>query len=220
MQHGKKAPLSHHWNSLSKFAIFSRLMTSIFFFQRKLLIRNGNNFTILFYHYSQKKDIYGMEGRPTRYRSEFSEQAEKLCKLGATDKEVADFFHVSDRTINRWKQSHFEFCQSLKNGKILADANVADRLYQRAMGFEHDSEEIKVVSDGSGLGSSIERVPIKKIYPPDTTAAIFWLKNRQKDKWRDKQEMGITDKEGNDVSSLTDEELTNKIAKIENALAK
>lgn len=54
------------------------------------------------------------------------------------------------------------------------------------MGFEHDSEEIKVVSDGQGQGSSIERVPVRKIYPPDTVAAIFWLKNRQPGKWRDK----------------------------------
>lgn len=76
----------------------------------------------------------------------------------------------------------------------MADANVADRLYQRAMGFEHDSEEIKVVE------GSIERVPIRKIYPPDTVAAIFWLKNRQRDKWRDKVETGFTDGQGNDVA--------------------
>lgn len=131
-------------------------------------------------------------GRPTRYRAEFNEQAEKLCKLGATDMELADFFQVDVATINRWKLAHPNFCESIKSGKTLADANVADRLYQRAMGFEHDSEEIKVVSDGMGLGSSVERVPVKKIYPPDTAAAIFWLKNRQKDKWREKTEVDQT----------------------------
>jgi hypothetical protein len=55
------------------------------------------------------------------------------------------------------------------------------------MGFEHDSEEIKVISMGKE-GSAIERVAIRKIYPPDPTAAIFWLKNRQSAKWRDKHE--------------------------------
>jgi hypothetical protein len=60
------------------------------------------------------------------------------------------------------------------------------------MGFEHDSEEIKVVSDGQGQGSSIERVPVRKIYPPDTVAAIFWLKNRQRDKWKDKTETELS----------------------------
>jgi len=137
-----------------------------------------------------------MAGRPTDYREEYNEQAEKLCKLGATDKELADFFEVAESTINEWKLAHSEFSESIKKGKTLADANVADRLYQRAMGFEHDSEEIKVVSDGKGEGSSIERVPVRKIYPPDTVAAIFWLKNRQKDKWRDKQEMDVRHPEG------------------------
>lgn len=122
-------------------------------------------------------------GRPTLYKEEFNEQVEKLCKLGATDNEIADFFDVDVSTINNWKQSHPEFFESIKKGKILADSNVADRLYQRALGFEHDSEEIKV-ADGAVI-----RVPIRKIYPPDATAAIFWLKNRRSKEWRDKQEV-------------------------------
>jgi hypothetical protein len=137
-----------------------------------------------------------MAGRPTDYREEYCEQAEKLCKLGATDKELADFFDVAESTINEWKLAHPEFSESLKKGKTLADANVAERLYQRAMGFEHDSEEIKVI-DGS-----IERVEVRKVYPPDTVAAIFWLKNRQKKKWRDKTETGLTDSDGNDVQTV------------------
>lgn len=122
-------------------------------------------------------------GRPTDYREEYNEQVEKLCRLGATDKELADFFEVTEQTINNWKDSHPRFFESIKKGKIEADANVADRLYQRALGFEHDSEEIKV-ADGEVI-----RVPIRKIYPPDPTAAIFWLKNRRSKEWRDKQEI-------------------------------
>jgi hypothetical protein len=129
-------------------------------------------------------------GRPTLYKEEFNEQVEKLCKLGATDNEIADFFEVDVSTINNWKISHPEFFESIKKGKILADSNVADRLYQRALGFEHDGEEIKI-ADGEVI-----RVPIRKIYPPDATAAIFWLKNRRSKEWRDKQEVeqsgGIT----------------------------
>lgn len=138
------------------------------------------------------------EGRPTSYKPEYCEQALKLCKLGSTDDEIADFFGVATRTIYRWRNTHPEFCQALKLGKQEADANVADRLYQRAMGFEHDAEEIKIVKN------KIERLKVRKIYPPDTTAAIFWLKNRQKDKWRDKTEFGQTDAEGKDVQALTD----------------
>lgn len=131
-------------------------------------------------------------GRPTKYKPELSEQVYKLCLLGATDKEMADILDVTESTFNLWKKEHPEFSESLKKGKSVADANVADRLYQRAMGFEHDSEEIKVVAVGNNNGSEIERVPIRKIYPPDPTAAIFWLKNRQPSKWRDKQELGVT----------------------------
>lgn len=129
-----------------------------------------------------------MAGRPTKYKKEYDDQAFKLCLLGATDKEIADFFDVAESTINEWKLEFPEFSESLKKGKTLADANVGQRLYERALGFEHDSEEIKVVSMGKE-GSEIERVPIRKIYPPDTVAAIFWLKNRQPSKWRDKQEV-------------------------------
>ena len=156
-------------------------------------------------------------GRPTLYQDEFCEQVEKLCKLGATDKEIADFFDVAESTINNWKLEYPEFLESIKKGKLLADANVAERLFQRAMGFEHDSEEIKVVSDGQGLGSSIERVPIRKIYPPDTTAAIFWLKNRQKEHWRDKIETGLTDKEGNDVKPFSDSQVEKILHEIKSA---
>ena len=121
-------------------------------------------------------------GRPTKYKADYAEKVYKLCLLSATDKDIADFFEVEESTVNKWKLDHPQFSESIRAGKSQADANVADRLYQRAMGFEHDSEEIKIV------GSQVERVPVRKIYPPDTTAAIFWLKNRQRANWRDKTE--------------------------------
>ncbi len=68
-------------------------------------------------------------GQPTKYRAEFAEQAEKLCKLGMTDDELGMFFEVDERTINNWKHAYREFCHALKRGKLIADANVADRLY-------------------------------------------------------------------------------------------
>jgi hypothetical protein len=134
------------------------------------------------------------EGRPTKYSPDYNSQVEKLCKLGAIDKEIADFFGIAESTLNLWKTEYPKFSESIKAGKTLADSCVADRLYQRAMGFEHDSEEIKVISVGKE--SVIERVPIRKIYPPDATSAIFWLKNRRPDKWRDKQEIAHTLPEG------------------------
>ncbi len=119
-------------------------------------------------------------GRPTKFKAEYIEQAEKLCRLGATDKEVSDFFDVSESTLNKWKLDHPEFSESLKRGKTIADAEVADKLFKRATGYSHDAIKIMQYE-----GQPIE-VPYTENYPPDTTACIFWLKNRRPDIWRDK----------------------------------
>lgn len=125
-------------------------------------------------------------GRPTKYKNEYAEQARKLCLLGATDAEMADFFDVDESTINNWKNDFPEFLESIKKGKLLADANVADRLYRRAMGYEAPDVDIRVVE------GEIIQTPMVKYYPPDTPAAIFWLKNRQKAIWRDKVENEVS----------------------------
>lgn len=123
-------------------------------------------------------------GRPSSYRPEYAGQALKLCRLGATDKELADFFDVSEQTLNAWKKQFPEFLESLKNGKAISDAEVADKLFSRATGYEHPEDDIRVVK------GQIVITPTIKHYPPDTTAAIFWLKNRRPDLWRDKPEGG------------------------------
>lgn len=131
--------------------------------------------------------------------------------LGAKDTEIADVFGVSEVTLNNWKSKHPEFLQSLREGKTVADAEVAERLYQRAMGYEHPEDDIRTVSIAGG-GSEIVITPTIKRYPPDTTAGIFWLKNRQRDKWRDKVETGITDNEGKDVKPPDLNEAARRIA--------
>ena len=128
--------------------------------------------------------------RPTKYQEAYAEQARKLCLLGYTDAELADFFEVSEATINNWKLEYPEFLESIKKGKAVADADVSDRLYQRAMGFVAPDIDIRVIEN------RIVETPLKKYYPPDTTAAIFWLKNRQKDKWREKQDVNHTSDDG------------------------
>ena len=121
--------------------------------------------------------------RPSKYKPEFIAQAEKLCRLGATDIEVADFFDVDVRTLYRWKGEQEAFCQALKAGKDVSDERVERSLFSRATGYEHDEVDIRV------LGGEIVQTPIRKFYPPDTTAAIFWLKNRKPAQWRDKQDV-------------------------------
>lgn len=126
-------------------------------------------------------------GRPSRYKEEFNDQAQKLCRLGATDKELADFFGVAVSTLNLWKKSHPQFSESLKAGKQLADAEVADKLFLRATGYSHPDVHI------SNYQGEVTITPITKHYPPDPTSMIFWLKNRRPDLWRDKPEPEDTD---------------------------
>lgn len=130
------------------------------------------------------KEQHEKVGRPSKYDPAYCEQAIKLCRLSATDQEMADFFGVSTATFYLWQKEHPEFSEALKEGKAQSDAAVASRLYDRAMGYSHPAVKIHVTKDGDVI-----QVPYTEHYPPDTAAAIFWLKNRQRGKWRDKQEV-------------------------------
>lgn len=125
-------------------------------------------------------------GAPTKYKAEYAELARKYCLLGATDAELADFFDVVESTINLWKVTHSEFSEAIKKGKGQADAEVASKLFHRATGYEHSDVDIKMFE-----GQIIE-TPLVKHYPPDTAAAIFWLKNRQRASWKDKHDIDHT----------------------------
>ena len=120
--------------------------------------------------------------RPSKYKDEYTEQAYKLCLLGATDKDLADFFNTTEQTINAWKKKP-EFLESLKRGKMEADAVIAQKLFHRAKGYSHHEDKIF-----NAYGEPLI-VPTVKHYPPDVTAAIFWLKNRQPVYWRDKHDL-------------------------------
>lgn len=126
-----------------------------------------------------------MSGRPSSYEPEFAKQAEKLAQLGATDQEVADFFEVDVRTIYRWKHDYPEFCQSLKIGKDIADDRVERSLYQRAIGYEQD--EVKIFMPAQAENPVY--APFRAKISPDVTAAIFWLKNRRAQSWRDAKDI-------------------------------
>lgn len=128
-------------------------------------------------------------GRPSKYRPGYATQAYHLALLGATDADLARAFAVSDKTISTWKHRQPEFLHALKQGKDQADAKVAQSLYRRALGYSHKAVKIITVAQGNNQGSVVEEVPYVERYPPDTTAAIFWLKNRRPDLWRDKHDL-------------------------------
>lgn len=144
-------------------------------------------------------------GRPSKYTEAYADTAAKLCRLGATDVELADFFAVDIATIYRWKLVHEEFCEALKVGKEAADERVAKSLYHKAIGYEHDA--VKIFQNA---GEPVI-VPYREHVPPSDTAAIFWLKNRRPDEWRDRKE--LTGKDGADlIPEVDDVELAQRIA--------
>lgn len=135
-------------------------------------------------------------GRPTDYKPEYAEQARKLAQLGATDIEMADFFGVALSTINRWKIVFPEFSESSKLGKEVADERVEQSLFKRATGYTHHEDDIRAIN------GEIVITPTLKHYPPDTAAAIFWLKNRKKEHWRDKIEHDHGVQEDNPLATV------------------
>jgi len=119
-------------------------------------------------------------GRPTDYREEFNDQAKKLCMLGHTNDDLAFFFEVSPTTIDTWLVKHPEFLGAVKAGRIVADANVAASLYERAVGYS--CVETKVFC----VAGEIVTHEVIKHYPPEVGAAKYWLNNRQPELWKEK----------------------------------
>lgn len=120
-------------------------------------------------------------GRDSLYDPSMNEQARKLALLGITDKEIAEFFGVTDRTLNNWKNEYPAFFQSLNAGKIQADAEVADSLYRRAVG-----EVVFVEKRVKNSEGEYEVIRLSQQVPADPGAAKLWLTNRQGRLWREK----------------------------------
>ena len=147
-------------------------------------------------------------GRPTDYKEEYCQLAKNYALLGATDVQLAKYFDVVESTIYKWKEEHPEFSESIRSGGIEADAKVAQATYHRALGYSHEDTDIRVV------GGEIVETPITKHYPPESKAAIFWLRNRQRKNWPDLHQVTGADEKPL-IPERTDEDdlrLTRKLA--------
>lgn len=132
------------------------------------------------------------KGRPTKWHNSLKPVIKNLAAEGKTNREIALLLGVDEKTFYNWKEQHVEFFQSLKDVyKAKADSNVEKSLYERAKGYS--VEEVKILQDKRG---NVIEHKVMKHYPPDPTSMIFWLKNRQPEKWRDKRDIGLENTEG------------------------
>jgi hypothetical protein len=136
-------------------------------------------------------------GAPSKFTPTMQKIAAAAYKYGATDAQVAEELGVSDTTIYNWKVKHPEFFATQRENKDLADSKVEKSLFERACGYSVPEE--KVFCNGGEITTHMSR----KHYPPETTACIFWLKNRKPDDWRDSRNV--------DINILTDEERVQRI---------
>lgn len=147
----------------------------------------------------------GRTGRPTKYKEAYARQAKKLCSLGATDMELADFFEVDLSTVNLWKLRHKHFSEAIRVAKAVADDRVERSLYEKAMGYTFDSEKI------FQFQGEVIRANTREHVPPSDSAIIFWLKNRRKEIWRDKHEVDNTGEVTHKWEEMDDEQLDRAI---------
>lgn len=170
---------------------------------------------------------------------------EGWARDGLTDEQIAKNVGISRSTLSEWKKKFSDISDSLKKGKDVADRQVENALFKRALGYEYTERQAKIVDRDKDIvdverrefqnrykldnpeatqqeivDASIKAIPtqeriilfeIDKQVSPDTTAQIFWLKNRKPKEWRDKQDVnhsgGVSVKQENALEGLSFEEL-------------
>ena len=123
---------------------------------------------------------------------------EGWARDGLTDEQIAKNIGITAATLYDWKKKFFEFSEALKKGKEVVDRQVENALLKRALGYQYDE-----ITKENG----VETKRVTKEVVPDTTAQIFWLKNRRPDLWRDRKDVAVEGEVNNPFRGLTTEEL-------------
>lgn len=137
--------------------------------------------------------------RPNRYETEVKDKlilVEGWARDGLTNEQIANNLGIGIRTLYEYRDKYPQFSHALKRGKEVIDREVENSLLRKALGFKETVKKaIKIknveYSNGKRLRETEEVVLVDEevFVPPDTTANIFWLKNRKPKEWRDKQEI-------------------------------
>lgn len=105
---------------------------------------------------------------------------------GLTDEQIFKNLGISRDTFYKYKEKYTDFSDALKKGKEVADIEVENALFKRAIGYTY-KEVTKEVKDIDGKKSTFIK-EVTKVVPGDVAAQIFWLKNRKSNNWKDKRE--------------------------------
>ena len=134
---------------------------------------------------------------------------------GLTDEQMATNMGISAATLYNWKRDHLEIFEALKDGKDVADRQVENALFKSALGYTFD-EVTKELKDDELVVTKV----VHKEVQPNTTAQIFWLKNRKRVEWRDRVENAITGADGGavKVETLTESDVDKRIKELESKL--
>lgn len=156
-------------------------------------------------------------GRKGKYHSHVEPKLlliEAWARDGLTLEQIAEKLGVAASTFFDYKSKYPELSEALKKGQEVADVEVENALFKRAIGYKYDEvtrESDKVIDPESGQIKTVmvETKRVTKEVQPDVTAQIFWLKNRRPEKWRDKQEIGHSGNVvvNNPLQGLTTDEL-------------
>lgn len=115
---------------------------------------------------------------------------ESWARDGLTDEQLAHNMGIARSTLNEWKNKFTGISDALKKGKAVVDIQVENALLKRALGYSYDEVTIEETAD------VMKRKVTTKTVAPDTTAQIFWLKNRKPEAWRDRRDIGATNENG------------------------
>lgn len=134
--------------------------------------------------------------RPTKFNPKYHIPWIKgLARRGYTANEIAADIEVAPSTFKKWLAENEELADAVKRGRSFSDTKVETSLYQRATGYKITKRKTVISTDANGKPLPAKIETYEEDVPPDTTACIFWLKNRNPELWRDRQEVAVSNNE-------------------------